>query len=454
MLELSQTADRPAVRWRFDAATIVPLVLAAMYLAVEIYFFSIHEPWNDEAQAWLRAKELIWPDQYLVIPGEGHPPGWYWLLRTLSYVLSFDQARLLMLGITALNAWLQARLYGERPILLLMLFCSLPLLHTWGFHLRPYPLILTCVAGALLADRHGRPALATWILALSCGLSFLSGWLFAFWLVVQLQRRTPIRQLIGPALIAALFAISAMLSSTGNVDMGKHRDAFLGGFFDVLAIGFALPETPSIVIAIVAATLLGIGLRKTPLILATVLALWVMLGLFGVLLYGLREWHAAFALMFVLMAFDVTKARVWPLLLLLLAQDYWGAVKSAMEVRWPSAADGPGYEAIVNDAGDRLDTTHNLVSWPDHVLTPTAARYGFRFVSGNNGDVVAAIDLRSRKHIDMSHKVLVDGPSPYWLVCIDCENPLGLIQSSGRKVTELMPPTEAQAGTAGAYRID
>jgi hypothetical protein len=451
VLELTQAAEQSSPRSRAD--TLVPLLIVAAYLAVELYFFSIHEPWHDEAQAWLKAKELIgW--QFLAIPGEGHPPVWYWLLRGLSHVISFDQARLLMLGVAAINAWMLARLFGERPILLFMLFASLPLLHAWGFHFRPYPLILTCVLVALLADRAGRPMIATWVLALSCGLSFLSGWLLAFWLLVQLHRRAPVSSLVAPAIVAALFAVSAILSSSGNVDMGPQRESLVTALFDVLALPFAIPAFNSIVIVAIAAAIIGYGLWRFPFVLGSIATLWLLLGIFGAFFYGLREWHAAFGLMLVLMAFSVTKAPIWPLLLLLLAQDYWGIKKSVQEIRFPSAADGPAYEAILTDAGARLDTERNLVSWPDHIMTPSAARRGFRFVSGNNGHVVAAIDLTSRKHGDMSHKVFAETPGPYWLVCFQCEDPLAIVRSTGRQITELMPRTEAIAGAVAAYRID
>lgn len=448
-------ADAPpaAARARFDA-TLMPLLIAVAYVAAEIALFGIHEPWYDEALAWLKAKELASLYDFFVIPGEGHPPVWYWLLRALSYPLSFDQARMLMLGVAALNAWLLARLFGDRPVILILLLCSLPVLHTWGFHFRPYPLILTCVAGALLLDRHGKPDAGTWLLALACGLSFLSGWLFGFWLVVRLHRGAPIARLAGPAIVAALFGISAILSSIGNFDAGPQQGSLAAGFFEILALPFAVPGLHAVIIVAVAAALIGYGLRRSPLVLAGVASLLVLFGLFGILVYGFREWHAAFGLLLVIMAFCLTKAPLWPLALLLLAQDYWGVKKAVQEVRFPTSADDLAYEAVLADAGDRLDTTRNLVAWPDHVLTPSAARHGFRFVSGNNGAVVDAIDLRSRRHDDISRPVFADSPSPYWLICFQCEHPLALIRYAGRHATELMPLTQAQAGPLATYRID
>ena len=449
VLELTNL-DRPTAS---SSAALVPVLLTLAYVGAQIGLFSIHEPWHDEAQAWLKARDLATLYDALFIPGEGHPPLWYWLLRGLSYVVTFDQARMLMLAVAALNAWLLARLFGDRPILLALLLCSLPILHTWGFHFRPYPLILSCVLGALLLARVRRFHAATWLMALTCGFSFLGGFLFGFWLLWRLHRGTPIVQLLAPALIAGLFGASAILSSLGNHDAGFQTGSLISAVIETMALPFAIPEVPAFIIVPIAAVLIGISLRHSPFALVAVAVLLLLFGLFGATVYGMREWHAAFGLMLVIMAVTVTRGPIWPLALLLLAQDYWGVKKAVQEIRFPASADEMGYRAVLADAGDRLVAT-NLVAWPDYVLTPSAARYGFQFVSGNNGRVVRSIDLRSRRHGDMSRQVFAESPSPYWLVCFQCEDPLALIRSAGRQATELMPPTEAQAGTLAAYRID
>lgn len=452
MPELTQTLDRTSSSSFADA--IVPAALALAYVVAQVMLFGLHEPWHDEAQAWLKARDLGTLYEFLVIPGEGHPPVWYWLLRILSYAMSFDQARMLMLGVAAINAWLLMRLFGDRPVLFALLLCSLPILHAWGFHFRPYPLILTCVAGALLLDRENKPDAATWLLALSCGLSFLSGFLFGFWLLWRLHRRTPVAQLLAPAAVAALFGVSAALSSLGNFDAGPQSGSLLAATIETMAFPFAIPEVHAFIIVPIVAVLVGVGLRHSPFALASIALLLVLFGMFGAFVYGMREWHAAFGLMLVIMAFNLTRAPLWPLALLLLAQDYWGVKKAVQEIRFPTSADALAYEAVLHDAGDRLDTATNLVAWPDHVLTPSAAQRDFSFVSGNNGHVVRSIDLRTRHHGDMSYKALVDGPSPYWLICNQCESPLGLIEANGRRATEILPLTEAQAGSLAAYRID
>lgn len=52
-----------------------------MYAVVVIVVMCFHEPWFDEAQSWLIARDCSWHDLLLVRPHyEGHPPLWWLLL--------------------------------------------------------------------------------------------------------------------------------------------------------------------------------------------------------------------------------------------------------------------------------------------------------------------------------------------------------------------------------------
>jgi len=452
--ELSRTVDKAEVTRSPPAVTLVPVIIAAAYVAAEIVLYTNHEAWLDEAQAWLVARNLSRAIDFLVIPSEGHPPVWYWMLRLVSYGLTFDQARPLMLGVAAVNAWLLVRLLGDRPALLAVLLVSLPILHSWGFHFRPYPLILTCVVSALLLDRAGRGAAATWLLALTCGFNFLGGWLLAFWLLVQTKRGISISRLWGPSLLGAAFGVSAILSSLGNSDTGVQEVPPLEAVFDPVALPFAIPYIPPVLIISAVIATIVFGLRRTPYVLVCVIGLLALLGVFGAFLYGLKEWHTAFGLMLLLMAFEITKASAWPLILLLLPQDFWGVRRATLDATLPESAAIIAYHAVQDDAGSQLDTERNLVAWPDHVLTPAAASYGFRFISANNGAVVDAIDWRRGVDGQISQGVLAKTPTPYWFVCFQCESPLAVVEAAGRRATQIMPATETMSWTLAAYRID
>lgn len=452
MPDIAVTAEPPASS-RTTADAIVPWLIALLYVAAEIWLFTLHEPWLDEAQAWLKAIEINDWRHFLVIPGEGHPPVWFWFAKLHSLALDFDQARMVMLGVAALNAVLMARLLGDKPLLMIAFMGTLAVLHSWGFHFRPYPLVLTCLLGALLIDRRGHPIAATWLLALACGLSFIAGWLLAFWLLILLRRGVSMPRLLLPSLLGAAFGASAILSSLGNTDAGQVASVPFG-IFNALAFPFSIPFVPPLINAIIAWAVLIAGLRRSPYILGCLLALLLMLGIFGSQVYGLSEWHAAFGIMLALMAFLIARAPMWPLILLLVPQVYFGVEEAVFELRLPSDAGMLMYEAVAADAGDRLDTERNLIAWPDHLLTSTATQLGFHFVSGNNGDVVNDIDWRSRRPRDIATRMLQTMPGPYWLICTRCERPLAWINAAGRPVTIVRPLTVSMTYALTAYRID
>ena len=87
------TASRSA-----STDTVATTIVVLVYAAAQIVLFAGHVPWRDEGQAWLWAQALSAPAEFFAIPGEGHPPLWYWLLRGVSYVVDFNQARYLTLG--------------------------------------------------------------------------------------------------------------------------------------------------------------------------------------------------------------------------------------------------------------------------------------------------------------------------------------------------------------------
>jgi hypothetical protein len=433
--------------------TLLPLLIAAAWLAAQIALLTVHEPWRDEGQAWLKAIGLSTPLDFFIVPGEGHPPLWFWLLRLLSLILDFDQARALMIAVAVLNAWLLARLLGDRPLLLVALLLSLPVLHSWGYYFRPYPLILTSVAAALLLDRAGRTTTAAWVLALACGLHILSGWLFAFWLLVLLHRRVPLRTLVAPSLLALAFGGLAVLSGLGNHDGGRVVASIPSAMIHGLYLPFRMPVLSAAPTVAIAAALIGLGLRRSPLLLVGLGGLLLLLAAFHVFTYGLSEWHAAFGLLLVLMAFVVTRAPAWPLLLLLLPQDLLGLHKARLEATLPTAGDALAYAAIAADAGSGLDPARSLVVWPDYLLTATAAAGEFSYLSGNSGALVGAIDWRARRHRDIDAALLATLPTPYWLVCTACRPILAAIPA-GRTATRIMPPPATLTEQIAAYRID
>lgn len=432
---------------------LVAAAIVAAYVATEIWLFSIHVPWRDEAQAWLVAKALAAPAAFMVIPGEGHPPLWFWLLRALSLVTDFDGARLLTLGIASLNAGLLALLCGRRVVLLAALLASFAVLHSWGYQFRPYPLVLTTFAAALLLERSGRTVGAAWVLAISCGLHFYSGFLLALWLVTCLRRGVSLRRLAGPAVLGLAFGASAVLSGLSNPASGIELGSVLWRMADGLSWPFYIPGVDPFLNDAIIVTLVAIGLRKAPFVLLALGGVTLLFVGFTALVYAQSEWHAAFLTMLVLVAFMLARVPAWPLVLLLLPQDFVGVQHAYREQFVPAAVDRVAYDAVLADADGRLEPARNLVVWPDLLLSPTAAALDIRYLSGNTGKPIGAVDWRGRP-TGVDAALFMSLPSPAWLICSNCAPALAAVSEAGREALPVLAPTRSVRETLEAYRIE
>src|SRR5687767_4797692 len=71
---------------------------APVFLALALFLFAVHEPWRDEAQPWLVARDA--PNMLEELDSETHPPLWYLLVFPLAKAgLPFVTLRILHLGI-------------------------------------------------------------------------------------------------------------------------------------------------------------------------------------------------------------------------------------------------------------------------------------------------------------------------------------------------------------------
>ena len=451
----SPEAIPAAARPTSSTDAIAAWVIVAAYAAAQIALFIGHDPWRDEGQAWLWAQALSSPAEFFVVPGEGHPPIWFWLLRGLSSFLNFDQARYFTLGVALLNAVLLHRLLGRELLLMTLVLCTHVVLQYWGYHFRPYGLVFTTIIAALLLERAGRNVAATWLLALACGLHFFAGLIFGFWLLVQLQRRTPLRHLAGPAILAALFGLSAVLSALGNPEGAPTTRKFLEIITFNLAWPTPWPALRQLPVAVVTIGLLCYGLWNQKLMLGLLLALMLAFSIGSAVFYGQSPWHSAFLMMLTFVAFRLAgpNARQWVLMVLLAPQALAGVAVSKERLFEPHWTRPDIYGAVVADAGPGFDPSKQLLAWQDFMLTPTAATRGITYLSGNNGTLLGPVDWRQRIE-DRVDPILGAHPVPYWLVCGKCEPALAVIAAAGLSATELASTVNFDDGPIAAYRID
>jgi len=152
-----QSEHRSSVNTQFALA----LTLAA-YCGVILVGVSHHEPWADEAQAWLLSRDL--PYRYLVfhqIAYDGVPPLWPSILWVASHWLHLPYASMNWIGgICAIaGCWFFCR-YSPFPLWVRVLF---PFTYFMAFQYavvaRPYVLLPLCVFAAAhyFADAERRP---------------------------------------------------------------------------------------------------------------------------------------------------------------------------------------------------------------------------------------------------------------------------------------------------------
>ena len=418
-----------------------------------------HASFRDEAQAWLWAIRLQSLRDYLVIPYEGHPPLWYWLLKLQSLVMRFNEARWLGLAVAIANAALLWRLLPRQPVLYALILSTQTVLVFWGFFYRPYGLVLTFVLAALVMQREGRPIIGTWIMAVACGLHFFAGFVFAFWLAIQIRRRISLRRLALPALLALGFGLLAVLSAQGNprgdLDLGNA----IVGTLQIFTLPFQISSEPWQIWLLLMSAMIGIAFwRDRFLLLALTLSLLAFC-LFGQFVYFLAEWHYGLITVLILTAFFLAgdTARIWPILVIMLPQAVNGLASAVSLLATPYSSALMAYEAVVADAGARLVPERNLVSWPDWVLTAPSALRDFEFISGDTGRVIGPTlyDDSRPEDFQPDPAILVRADTPYWLVCLRCEAALLTISASGLRAVEVFPPTAGNHAEALAvYRVE
>lgn len=432
------------------------LVVVLLYALSQITLAILHDPWLDEAQAWMWAKALSAPMDFFIIPGEGHPPLWHWLLRLLSSVMGFSEARYLSTALAIINAFLLSRLLRDELVLLVLFLCTFVMLQFWGYHFRPYGIVLCCMLSALLLDRQGRDLASTWVLALACGFHFFSGFLFAFWLVWQLRKGTRPLQLLAPALFAAVFGVLAILSGRGNTTAGPIEIGLLVGTIQNLSWTGMIPELRTWALALLNVAALVFALRKQPVILAALLALLLVFSVATAAVYGKFAWHTAFLTMLCFMAIMVAglnRERRLVLGLLLLPQMVFGF--AGIAYRLSSMGDGAPdlYQAIKADAGAGFDPETQLVAWPDLAGVAMAAINDITIINGNGGPPLGPVHWRSHDD-DAFAPALLDLPRPYWLICVACAPVLTYLEDNGRVPILLGERLNPDNGQFAAYRVD
>lgn len=304
------TASEPASR-----AFVIALV--AVYVVLVAVVAAHHEPWRDEADAWLFARDGDFLHIVDWTRHAGTPALWYFILAPLPRLgFPYASQSVLHLAIAAASiALLAARAPLTRLTKVLVAF-SYYFAYEYAVIVRTYALtvLLTFAAAALYSRSRERPLVFAAVVALlfNCNAQgfFIAG-AFAMLYVIEHRRAGG----IAPPVIMALAALVVYLQVRTPPDPARHalvhvfnRDAFAwaagNAFFPTLpaAAGFVLA-----MIVLLLVTLAILRARDALLILWLPLAALAVLYSF-VWLGGLR--HSGFFLLLAIVAVWLAAPRI------------------------------------------------------------------------------------------------------------------------------------------------
>lgn len=135
-------------KWLAVPKNLLHIGVLTAYIAVVITVMCFHEPWFDEAQSWLMARDCSWHDLLLVRPHyEGHPPFW-WLLLAIPARLGVPY-EWGMKGVQLITAvflvWLLVFRSGLPEVLRIILPFTYFVCYQYGVTSRPYALMLAAM---------------------------------------------------------------------------------------------------------------------------------------------------------------------------------------------------------------------------------------------------------------------------------------------------------------------
>jgi hypothetical protein len=314
-----------------------------------------HEPWSDEAQAWLLARDASLFDLWTrLMHYEGSPGLWQTLLHALVHLgLPYGAYHFVSGGLALAAAWLFMR-YAPLPLAVRLLVpFTYFLAYQYAVVARSYVLLapLLFAVAAIYDDALAKPALVTTLLCLIGGVS-VHGFILSasIWLAIwvpgwrklpeELRRRWLIATAVY-ALVMLLFLLSAWPAHDVAFAEGRGlANLKAGRFEEILLATFSQAFTGEWItsLAVVGLTIpflwRGGGLR---VFLPATTLFW----LFGAVVYA-KEWHYGivfltwlFAIWISASRIRITRTALIGLAAAIAIQCYWTAAAVLYDLRNP-----------------------------------------------------------------------------------------------------------------------
>lgn len=164
--------------------------LFALLCGVLLVGYFVHEPWRDETQAWLMARDMSFSELWRNAGMEGHPIGWHLLIKPLAMLgLPFESIRFLNIILVLLAA---AVVLMKAPFSLWQraaIVFGIPFLY-FGVWARSYSLLLllSVLLASLYSKRHDHCisyAVVLGLLANTVTLFVPFSGLMGFWWIIE-----------------------------------------------------------------------------------------------------------------------------------------------------------------------------------------------------------------------------------------------------------------------------
>lgn len=235
---LFRKADSAALKLSsFSPPGYVFVIVYILFLALSAIISHSHEPWLDEAQAWMIARDASFKDMMFLIPHyEGHPPLWTLILSIPAklgapYELSLHMIMFFISGLTAYLIMFKAPFC---PIARLMLPFTYYFFYQYGIVARPYGLMNLAIvlAAVCYSYRNSRPFRYVLCLMLLCSTSaygiIISGGLAVAW-CIEILNEYGIKRIFTDFLrtrrFAALFSLLVYAVLT-IINIIPYKDTF------------------------------------------------------------------------------------------------------------------------------------------------------------------------------------------------------------------------------------
>jgi hypothetical protein len=321
---MTTTATTTDQSWKIKLLWAV-LGLHALLVIMGIGF---HEPWRDEAQAWLLVRDLNFGELFPALRGEGHPPLWYLLIfplvklglpyaaqNWLAGIIVLAGLYILLLK-TNLNFWLKLLLpFGHY------------MLYEYPVFARSYCLAVFFIAALiyLYPRRFDKP----WLFALCViGLFNTHMLMFTFcasvvgiYIIDAVQGRQDMKKLGGAIALMCIgglylipYLVMAKDTNVYEAEVADHVWQFQH------TVGFGVLAQNSFMLAMVLllAMLVGLSARTKPLLIL----LGGAVGLFYVLVYKFMGFERHCGLLFLMLLFAYGIAKHY-------AADSWNFIKQS-----------------------------------------------------------------------------------------------------------------------------